>query len=64
MQPLRSLTLAAGLLIIAAGGAAGAATDPARVQPGTYSIEPTHTRVLFAVDHFGTSTWYGDFTHV
>lgn len=37
--------------------------DPASVQAGTYAIEPSHTRVLFAVDHMGTSTWYGDFTH-
>ena len=62
MHSLRSLLVAGWLL--AAPGAAVAATDPASVRPGTYAIEPTHTRVLFAVDHFGTSTWYGDFTHV
>jgi polyisoprenoid-binding protein YceI len=64
MPRLRSLALAAGLLILAQGPAAAAPTDPAGVQPGTYAIEPTHARVLFAVDHFGVSTWYGDFTHV
>jgi len=63
MLILRSLALTAGVLF-ALGAQAAASTDPAGVQPGTYAIEPTHTRVLFAVDHFGVSTWYGDFTHV
>ena len=38
-------------------------TVPAKVQAGTYQIEPTHTRILFAVSHMGFTTWYGDFTH-
>lgn len=63
MPLLRSLALTAALLL-AATSAAAAPTDPASVLPGTYAIEPTHTRVLFAVTHFGVSTWYGDFTHV
>jgi polyisoprenoid-binding protein YceI len=63
MLILRSLALTAGLLF-ALNAAAAASTDPATVQSGTYAIEPTHTRVLFALDHFGVSTWYGDFTHV
>lgn len=37
--------------------------DPAAVKPGTYLLEPVHTRVLFAVSHLGFTTWYGDFTH-
>lgn len=36
---------------------------PALVQPGVYTVEPTHTRVLFAVDHLGFTTWYGEFTN-
>ena len=39
-------------------------TNPAAVQSGTYTVEPTHTRVLFAVSHMGFTTWYGQFTHV
>jgi len=31
-------------------------TVPADVQPGTYSVEPTHTRVLFSVSHWGFTT--------
>jgi polyisoprenoid-binding protein YceI len=38
-------------------------TIPADVQPGTYLVEPTHTRVLFSVSHMGFTTWYGEFTH-
>jgi polyisoprenoid-binding protein YceI len=53
----------AAIFALAAAGAVAAPADPAAVQGGAYSIEPTHTRVVFAVDHFGTSTWYGDFTH-
>ena len=48
---------------LAAGVAVAQPVSPAAVQSGTYAIEPSHTRILFAVDHMGTSTWYGDFTH-
>jgi len=64
LESLASFVLASGLAVASVATAATAPIDPASVQPGTYAIEPTHTRVLFAVDHFGTSTWYGDFTHV
>jgi len=37
---------------------------PASVQEGAYSVEASHTRVLFAVSHLGFSTWYGEFTGV
>lgn len=37
-------------------------TDPAAVRPGAYKVEPSHTRVVFAVSHMGFSTWYGDFS--
>ncbi len=66
---LKALWLGAGLL--AAPGLATAQsappppnTNPAAVQPGTYSVEPTHTRVLFDLSHMGFTTWYGEFTHV
>jgi polyisoprenoid-binding protein YceI len=38
--------------------------NPAHVKAGTFQIEPSHTRVLFAVSHMGFTTWYGDFTGV
>ena len=37
---------------------------PAKVQDGAYTVEPAHTRVLFAVSHMGFTTWYGEFTNV
>lgn len=36
--------------------------DPAKVEAGSYTLEPVHTRVLFGVSHFGFSTYYGVFT--
>ena len=36
--------------------------NPADVQAGHYTVETTHTRILFAVSHLGFTTWYGDFT--
>lgn len=54
--------LIAALALGAVGAAAAAPTAPSQVQAGTYAIEPVHTRIVFAVDHFGTSTWYGDFS--
>jgi polyisoprenoid-binding protein YceI len=37
-------------------------TNPAAVDAGTFSVEPSHTRILFAVNHMGFTTWYGNFT--
>ncbi|HLY58656.1 MAG TPA: YceI family protein [Stellaceae bacterium] len=37
---------------------------PAKIEPGTYAVEPNHTRVLFGVDHMGFTTYYGNFTGV
>jgi polyisoprenoid-binding protein YceI len=39
-------------------------TNPAEVKAGAYQVEPSHTRVLFAVSHMGFTTWYGNFTGV
>jgi polyisoprenoid-binding protein YceI len=37
-------------------------TTPSAVHPGAYTVEPTHTRIAFAVSHMGFTTWFGDFT--
>ncbi len=39
-------------------------SNPAHVKAGTFQVEPSHTRVLFAVSHMGFTTWYGNFTGV
>jgi len=38
--------------------------SPTAVNAGAYTVEPMHTRVLFAVSHMGFTTWYGEFTNV
>lgn len=35
--------------------------DPARVEKGSYVLEPNHARVRFSVSHFGFTTYSGDF---
>jgi polyisoprenoid-binding protein YceI len=36
--------------------------NPSAVKAGVYAIEPSHTRVLFSINHMGFSTYYGEFT--
>jgi polyisoprenoid-binding protein YceI len=63
---LRSL-LATAVLTGALAGVAQAqvsVTSPAAVKPGVYTVEPNHTRVLFAVSHLGFTTYFGNFTGV
>jgi polyisoprenoid-binding protein YceI len=76
MRPLSSRTLPAlaALLIAALPAAAQApmklpsappgAPDPSRVAAGTYTIEPAHTQILFALDHLGFSLFRGMLSNV
>ena len=62
---LAATLLAAPLLALPAAARAQIAppdANPADVKAGTYQVEPTHTRILFAVSHMGFTTWYGEFT--
>ncbi len=61
---LLALALAAAPAAALAQAATAPDTNPAHVKPGTYQVEPSHTRMLFAVSHMGFTTWYGDFTGV
>ena len=38
--------------------------DPAKVKPGTYAVEPTHTQVIFSVMHLGFTNYSGTFSGV
>ena len=58
---LASATLAAPSLSSRAV-AQVASRDAAKVEAGTYAVEPYHTRILFAVSHMGFTTYFGDFT--
>nr|WP_321986249.1 YceI family protein [uncultured Lichenicoccus sp.] len=56
--------VALGALSIAQARAqapAPATSDPARVESGSYAVEPNHTQVLFSVSHMGFSTFHGQF---
>ncbi len=54
----------AALAIPFTGASAQTNADPAKAPAGSYAVEPSHTRVLFAVNHMGFTTYYGDFTGV
>jgi polyisoprenoid-binding protein YceI len=62
---LISTTLGAFLL----GGCASlltqdATVDPSEAKPGAYTLDPTHTSVIFAVRHMGLADYYGRFDTV
>jgi polyisoprenoid-binding protein YceI len=61
---MRKTLLAAFLAAAPAAALAQAApdTNPENVKAGTFQVESTHTRILFAVSHMGFTTWYGNFT--
>jgi polyisoprenoid-binding protein YceI len=61
---MRNTLLAACLAAAPAAALAQAAPDsnPDHVKAGIFQVEPSHTRILFAVSHMGFTTWYGDFT--
>lgn len=40
-----------------------ASTNPTQVESGTYSVDPAHTQILFAVSHMGFTTYYGRFAN-
>jgi len=64
---LRLAPVALALTVVAlqpAAASAQASTDPAKAPAGTYTVESSHTRVLFAINHMGFTTYYGDFTGV
>ena len=61
---LTAALLSVSALSSAAFAQATANNAPASVQEGAYTVEPNHTRVLFAVSHMGFTTWYGEFTNV
>lgn len=60
----RLFHLAATAALLAANGAHAqtpASHVAADVKPGHYVVEPSHTQILFGVDHLGFTTYYGSF---
>ncbi len=69
LAPRLAALMTAGVLpgVLLAGTALAqmtgpAVSDPARIESGAYSVEPSHTQVLFSVSHMGFSTYYGEFS--
>ena len=62
---MKTIVLAAALLTsVAVPAFAQVVTDAAKVEAGTYAIEPEHTRVRFDVSHFGFTKYDGEFRKV
>ena len=40
----------------------GPVTDPAKVEGGSFAVDPYHTVVMFGVSHVGFTTYYGRFS--
>ncbi|MBE7247581.1 MAG: YceI family protein [Actinomycetospora chiangmaiensis] len=62
MRRLATLLAALALSGAPAAMAEQGRTDAAKVESGTYKVDPNHTQVLFGVSHFGFTTYYGTFT--
>ena len=56
------IALAVGTAVVAPLPVALAAAPTAPVQSGSYAVEPSHTRIQFAIDHMGFTNFYGDFS--
>ena len=40
-----------------------AKVEPAKVEAGSYKVDPNHTEVVFGVSHLGFTTYYGSFSN-
>jgi len=58
---------AVALSVLAAPGvglAQASTTNPAEAKAGSYAADPAHTKVTWSVNHFGFSTYTGQFSQV
>ena len=60
--PLAVLSLA--LVLAAAPALAQTSPSPAAVQGGSFKLDPAHSKITWSVNHFGFSTYIGQFAHV
>src|SRR5262245_2259934 len=59
------IVLASLAFLVAAGAAQAAPSDdPKKAPTGSYSVDPRHTLVLFAIPHLGITDYYGRFDRV
>ncbi|MDR3508042.1 MAG: YceI family protein [Caulobacteraceae bacterium] len=64
LAPIAAATALFAFPVTTAFAQTAPSTDPAKVPAGAYAVESSHTRVLFAINHMGFTTYYGDFTGV
>lgn len=66
IRPLAVAGLGAILLLspLAVGAQGPFSQDPAEVQAGDYRIDPGHSKITWSIDHFGFSTYVGQFGKV
>jgi polyisoprenoid-binding protein YceI len=57
-----ALAAVASLALSGAAYAQGANGDPSAVTGGTYGLEPTHTQIVFRLNHMGFTNYYGNFS--
>jgi len=56
--------LSAALIFSPAVGLAQSSPNPAEVKAGTFAADPGHTKITWSVNHFGFSTYVGQFSQV
>lgn len=61
-QILIAFGLSAAVLLAPAQGLAQSSPNPAEVKAGTFAVDKDHTRVTWSVNHFGFSTYVGQFS--
>jgi polyisoprenoid-binding protein YceI len=52
----------ASIALCGVAQAQGLNADPSAVTGGTYALEPTHTQIVFKINHMGFTNYYGDFS--
>jgi polyisoprenoid-binding protein YceI len=66
-MPLRRFLFAAALSLTLAAPALAQVPvnpNPAAVQGGTFKLDPPHSKITWSINHFGFSTYIGQFAHV
>jgi polyisoprenoid-binding protein YceI len=56
--------LSAALILSPAAASAQSSPNPAEVKAGTFAADPGHTKITWSVNHFGFSTYVGQFSQV
>ncbi len=64
LLPIAALAPAAALSSSPAARAQAISPSPAAVQAGTFKLDPAHSKITWSVNHFGFSTYIGQFSTV